>query len=85
LRAALASGLRDLAPWTVFEGCLNSVLCLGAPAMPAPEIADACRRRGVYVRDCSDLSPALSGRALRIAVRDAPDNARILRAVAESL
>lgn len=86
LRANLAGALRALAPWRVIEGVINSVLCLLPPGMPrAARIVRACRARGVYIRDCSSLSPRLEGRAVRVAVRDPEANARVVAALAEAV
>nr|BFE77664.1 hypothetical protein GCM10020093_002650 [Planobispora longispora] len=39
----------------------------------------------MFLRDLSPMSPAFEGRTVRIAVRDAAANARIVAAVAEAL
>jgi histidinol-phosphate/aromatic aminotransferase/cobyric acid decarboxylase-like protein len=86
LRGELARRLREVAPWRVVEGCLNSVLCLVTEGMPrAGEIVSACRKRGVFLRDCSGLCRAFEGRAVRVAVRGAEENGRILNAIERSL
>ncbi|MEX2219110.1 MAG: histidinol-phosphate transaminase [Phycisphaerales bacterium] len=86
LRGALAAQLRQAAPWRVVEGCLNSVLCLATLEMPrAAEIAEACRKRGLYIRDCSGLGQELAGRAVRIAVRRPDENARMVHIIADTL
>jgi histidinol-phosphate/aromatic aminotransferase/cobyric acid decarboxylase-like protein len=86
LRGMLAGRLRRLAPWRVVEGCLNAVLCLCPAGMPgSAEIVEACRERGVYLRDCSGLAPAFRGRAVRVAVRGPEETARMVWTLAAVL
>ena len=72
-RLERVTGLRELSP-------------LGLPEY-GPTAADfiaACRARGLYLRDVSAMSPRFDDRTLRIAVKDAATNQRmleILRAV----
>lgn len=86
LRRNLAAELRRVAPWRVHEGAINSVLCLLLPGMPgAAEIVLRCRGAGVYVRHCATISPSLGERAVRVSVRSAEENARVVAALRSAL
>ncbi len=85
LRAALASGLRGLG-LEVFEGVINSVLCRvpsGGPS--AHEVVMRCRGKGVFIRDCGTISPALAGCWVRVSVKDERTNARVVAVLREAL
>ncbi|KAB2345245.1 aminotransferase class I/II-fold pyridoxal phosphate-dependent enzyme [Actinomadura rudentiformis] len=83
LAAALAAAGGDL---HVRESVANFVLLtLPRGGLGAALLVDRCRRQGVFLRDLSPSSPAFEGRTVRIAVRDAPANARVAGAVAEAL
>ncbi|RJL26643.1 aminotransferase class I/II-fold pyridoxal phosphate-dependent enzyme [Bailinhaonella thermotolerans] len=85
LRAGLAAGLASHG-LDVRESVANFVLLTLPPGGPsASALVRECRKRGVYLRDLSALSPAFEGRTVRVAVRDAAANARIVSAVAASL
>ncbi|MGI5171533.1 aminotransferase class I/II-fold pyridoxal phosphate-dependent enzyme [Spirillospora sp. CA-253888] len=87
LRAELATALAEAGEdLHVSESVANFVLLTlprGGPG--AAQLVDRCRRRGVFLRDLSPLSPAFEGRTVRIAVRDAAANVRVAAAVAEAL
>jgi histidinol-phosphate/aromatic aminotransferase/cobyric acid decarboxylase-like protein len=84
LRAGLVAGLRALGGGAVVtEPPTNFVLLTLPPdAVSAPELVARCRDEGVFIRDLSRLSPAFEGRAVRIAVRSAEENDRIVAAIA---
>lgn len=85
LRTTLAAGLRQL-DWEVVDGVANFLLChLPDTAPTAAELVGACQRRGLFVRNASPMGRQLGDRAVRLAVKDAVTNERmleILRAVA---
>jgi threonine-phosphate decarboxylase len=84
LRAELAAGLAELG-LTVFPGAANYLLARLRDAQPvAAALAERLRARGILIRDCADFPP-LDGRYLRLAVRGAEDNRRLLRALGEVL
>ncbi|WP_283138266.1 histidinol-phosphate aminotransferase family protein [Rhizohabitans arisaemae] len=87
LRAGLAADLRSAGPDLHIHESTGNFLLLTLPphGVDAAGLVRACRRRGVYLRDLSALSPAFEGRTVRIAVRDAAANTRIATAVAESV
>jgi threonine-phosphate decarboxylase len=63
----------------------NYLLCLLPAAAPAaPELAAALRPRGILVRTCTDFA-GLDDRYLRLAVRSAADNHRLLAELAKLL
>lgn len=78
LRVSLARALRQLG-WDVLPGCANFLLCrLPDHAAPAAELIAACRERDLFLRDVSSMSPRFDDRTLRIAVKDAATNERML-------
>jgi histidinol-phosphate/aromatic aminotransferase/cobyric acid decarboxylase-like protein/N-acyl-L-homoserine lactone synthetase len=84
LRTTLAAGLRQL-DWDVIDGVANFLLChLPDTAPTAAELVSACQRRGLFLRNASPMGRQLGDRAVRLAVKDAVTNERmlhILRAV----
>jgi threonine-phosphate decarboxylase len=83
-RAALATGLTALG-LTVFPGAANFLLArLQSPGLGASELAGILYRRGILIRSCSNFPP-LDDRYLRLAVRGAEENVRLLAALAEVL
>lgn len=77
LRAELASGLVKLG-CTVYSSVANYLLCrLPVTAPSATDIAAALRPQGILVRTCCDFA-GLDDRHLRLAVRSAADNRRLL-------
>jgi len=86
LRGELVHGLMGLAPMRITPGTANFVLCeLDASGPTAAEVVGRCREHGVFLRDASAMGESLSAWALRIAVKDRADNARILDVLAETL
>ncbi len=87
LRTELAARLRSAVDGaTVDESVANFVLLRLPPdEVGAPELVSRCRRRGVFLRDLSMLSPAFEGRTVRVAVRGPAENARVVDAVAAAV
>jgi histidinol-phosphate/aromatic aminotransferase/cobyric acid decarboxylase-like protein len=81
LREELAARIDALPGLRTFPGTANFVLFATA-RVPAAELVERCRARGVFLRDCSSLSPRLGGRFVRTAVKDRAGNARIAAALA---
>ncbi len=78
LRASLATGLKDLG-WEVLPGIANFLLCqLPADGPSAASVTAACRRRDLFVRDAALMGTQLGTHALRMAVKDAATNRKIL-------
>jgi histidinol-phosphate/aromatic aminotransferase/cobyric acid decarboxylase-like protein len=85
LRGSLAASLRGLG-WEVFDGIINSVLCrMPAGAPSAARVVAACRQQGVFIRDCSSISGLLTPDWIRVAVKDASTNARVVEAIKRAL
>ncbi|HEY4303427.1 MAG TPA: histidinol-phosphate transaminase [Gemmatimonadaceae bacterium] len=79
LRATLANSLRQLS-WDVAPSCANFLLCRVRDDGPtAAQLIAACRERGLYLRDVSSMSARFDERTLRIAVKDAATNQRMVQ------
>jgi len=80
LRGALGSALKQAMPsLQVINGTANFLLCfLAAEGPDAATTIARCRRRDVFLRD---MSHVLGSHALRIAVKDADGNRRIVEAL----
>lgn len=84
LRQDLAAGLTALG-LTVFPSQANYLLArLEGPGQSAAALAARLLPQGLLIRDCANF-PSLDGRYLRLAVRSAEDNQRLLKALAEAL
>ena len=78
LREQLASGLGSTGA-DVIPGIANFVLChLPANGPDAATVVKHCRARGLFLRDAGAMGSQLGTHALRIAVKDAPTNRRIV-------
>jgi histidinol-phosphate/aromatic aminotransferase/cobyric acid decarboxylase-like protein/GNAT superfamily N-acetyltransferase len=83
LRESLAVGLKELG-WEVLPGIANFLLChLPADGPSAASVTAACRRRGFFVRDAALMGTQLGTHTIRIAVKDAATNRRILEILRE--
>ena len=86
LRHELAAALGALPGVDVLEGCANFLLCHLDDGLPtAAEVVARCRELGVFLRDAQAMGRGMGPRALRTAVKDAADNARIVAAIASAL
>ncbi|MER5951838.1 histidinol-phosphate transaminase [Streptomyces sp. NPDC001904] len=87
LRHRLALELAELDEGVlVDEGIANFVnLTLPAGGPSAAQFVHECRRHDVYLRDLSPLSALYEGRTVRVAVKDAAENARIVAACQAAL
>jgi histidinol-phosphate/aromatic aminotransferase/cobyric acid decarboxylase-like protein len=78
LREQLAAGLVELG-WEVMPGVANFLLChLPHDGPTAGEVVARCRASNLFLRDASRMGARLGEHALRIAVKDAETNARML-------
>lgn len=78
LREQLAASLRELG-WEVVPGIANFLLChLPAGSADADTVVRLARAEGVFLRDAVRMGARLGPRAIRIAVKDAATNARIV-------
>jgi histidinol-phosphate/aromatic aminotransferase/cobyric acid decarboxylase-like protein len=87
LRSELAASLARLDPEVEVEEAVANFLTLVLPSggPSAAQLVAECRRHDVFLRDLSPLSPLYEGRAVRIAVKDAAENARIVAACRAAL
>jgi histidinol-phosphate/aromatic aminotransferase/cobyric acid decarboxylase-like protein/GNAT superfamily N-acetyltransferase len=81
LRADLARGLASVDGMIQVEETVANFVLVTLPTHgpTAPQVVRACRSDDVFLRDLSPLSPAFEGRTIRIAVKDADANARVVR------
>jgi len=86
LREDLAARLRPIPGMRVLPAVANFLLCqLPEDGPDAAALVCACRKRRLFLRDASAMGSGLGRRALRIAVKDAPTNARMLEILREVL
>lgn len=72
--------------WKVFPGCANFLLArLPDDGPDTQQVVDACQSRGLFLRNASSMGQGLSNRAIRIAVKDAETNIRMLQILREAL
>lgn len=87
LRRQLAADLGGLDDALEVEEAVANFLTVTLPSggPSAAQLVNQCRRHDVYLRDLSPLSPEYQGRAVRIAVRDTAENARVVAACRAAL
>ncbi len=86
LREALAAALRARLGFEVVPSTTNFLLCRMPDSAPTTaELAERVRPAGLYVRDASAIGSGLSPRAIRLAVKDAATNARMVDLLAAAL
>ncbi|MDA7888508.1 histidinol-phosphate aminotransferase family protein [Akkermansiaceae bacterium] len=79
LRRELAAGLIQLG-WLPIPGVANFILCRLPDHGPSPsEIIETCRIMNLFLRDPGSMGTSPDQRLIRIAVKDAPTNARMLQ------
>jgi histidinol-phosphate/aromatic aminotransferase/cobyric acid decarboxylase-like protein len=83
LRRQLAEWLGPL-KWNIIPSVTNFLLCfLPADGPDAATLIARCRERGLFLRDASTMGAQLGDRAIRLAVKDAPTNRRMVEILAE--
>ena len=84
LRARLRRGLVGECGLDVVDGVANFLLCHLSPDGPsAARVTEACRRHDLFIRDASNLGSRLGSHAVRIAVKDAATNRRIISVLSQ--
>jgi histidinol-phosphate/aromatic aminotransferase/cobyric acid decarboxylase-like protein len=84
LRESFARQLAALPGWAVIPGVANFLLChTPENGLDASAIVRLCRARGFFLRDASAMGRRLGGHALRIAVKDAETNEKMLRIISD--
>jgi len=83
LREQLVSGL-ELLGFEIIPGIANFVLChLPSEGPAAAAVVTRCREHGLFLRDAAAMGSQLGTHALRIAVKDAASNRKILELVSK--
>jgi histidinol-phosphate/aromatic aminotransferase/cobyric acid decarboxylase-like protein len=78
LRQELVESLKPL-HWEIIPSVTNFVLChLPENGLGAENLVARCRERGLFLRNVSSMGTKLGNRAIRIAVKDAATNRRIV-------
>jgi histidinol-phosphate/aromatic aminotransferase/cobyric acid decarboxylase-like protein/GNAT superfamily N-acetyltransferase len=86
LREAFSAQLRALQPMEITPGVANFLLCHLPPGAPdAAAVVDRCRKENLFLRDASTMGTRFDDRTLRIAVKDAGTNRRMLEILARAL
>jgi histidinol-phosphate/aromatic aminotransferase/cobyric acid decarboxylase-like protein len=84
LRGELADGLRGL-DWDVVPGCANFLMAHVPEHGPsAAEVLAHARTQGLYLRDATNMGSTMGDRALRIAVKDAKTNRRMVTILSQA-
>ena len=85
LREELADELRRLG-WQVVAGVTNFLLChLPETGPDAETLIVRCRARGLFLRNAASMGTNLGERTLRIAVKDAETNRRMMEIISEAI
>ncbi len=86
LRERLARELSEKTDLEVLPGAANFLLCHLPPEGPAAaEVIALCRRRGLFLRDAGSMGTRLGRHTLRIAVKDAETNRKLVEILAEAM
>ena len=83
-RSRFVQGLRSLSGMRVYPSAANFVLIELPAWTSAGEVTDRLASKGLLVRDCSTL-PGLTARMIRVAVRTAKENRRLIAALGACL
>jgi histidinol-phosphate/aromatic aminotransferase/cobyric acid decarboxylase-like protein len=79
LRMRLAAELALVTLWEILPGIANFLLChLPKEGPTATEIVIRCRAHGLFIRDVGNMGRGFGSRVLRIGVKDATTNARMV-------
>jgi histidinol-phosphate/aromatic aminotransferase/cobyric acid decarboxylase-like protein/GNAT superfamily N-acetyltransferase len=86
LRERLAAGLRGLGIREIVPAVANYLLFhIPEDAPDAGSLIDACRAEGLFLRDAGKMGTGMGDRAIRIAVKDAITNRRMLAILGQVL
>jgi histidinol-phosphate/aromatic aminotransferase/cobyric acid decarboxylase-like protein len=81
LREELAAELRKLG-WRVLPGRASFLLCeLPENGMSTAEFVAACQQQGLFLRNPASMGSDLGARAIRVAVKDAATNRRMIEII----
>ena len=85
LRESLATSLRALG-WDVLPGIANFLLCHLPPTGPdAATVIARCHTRGLFLRHTASMSPSLGHHTIRVAIKDAAAQARMVAILRECI
>ena len=85
LRRDLIESLRAL-KWEIVPSVTNFILChLPTDGPDAATVIARCRERGLFLRNASTMGSQLGDRAIRVAVKDAATNRRMMQILGEVL
>jgi histidinol-phosphate/aromatic aminotransferase/cobyric acid decarboxylase-like protein len=85
LRGQLSESLRPLG-LEIVPSVTNFLLChLPAGGPDAATVVSRCRQHGVFLRDAGVMGSQMGGHALRIAVKDAAANQRLVEVLKSAL
>lgn len=79
-RPRFTEKLASLVDVTVYPSAANFLLVELPPSMSASRLANALRKQGLLIRDCSSI-PGLNNRTVRMAVRTPAQNHRLMTAL----
>jgi histidinol-phosphate/aromatic aminotransferase/cobyric acid decarboxylase-like protein len=84
LRSEMREALRGMGIREIVPGAANFLMFhLDASQPTAAEVIERARQSGVFLRDVSKMGSSLGERVLRMAVKDADSNKRVLRTLDE--
>ncbi len=84
LRVALAEELSRFDGWAVLPGIANFLLChLPETGFTAAALVAQCRAQGLFLRDVGAMGRSFGAHALRLAVKDAATNQRMVEILAD--
>ena len=86
LREKLKQDLQELGITKIINGVANFLLFyLPATAPSVNNFIESCRQKNLYLRDVSNMGKNIGERAVRIAVKDAETNNRMIELIKETL
>ena len=86
LRQELAKALQAVSPMEIIPSVANFLLCHLPPDGPnAATVVERCRATGLFLRDAASMGSQLGHYALRVAVKDAETNHRMVEILSAAL
>ncbi|NIR50121.1 aminotransferase class I/II-fold pyridoxal phosphate-dependent enzyme [candidate division KSB1 bacterium] len=86
LRVQLISNLKSVAQMDVVPSTTNFILCHLPKSLPdSVTILEMCKQRGLFLRNPASMGSQLGSHALRIAVKDADTNCRMVEVLEQIL
>lgn len=86
LREKLKQDLQELGVTEIINGVANFLLFYLPPHFPSKnDFIERCRQKNLYLRDVSNMGKNIGQNAVRIAVKDAPTNDKMIDLIKETL